>query len=304
MTEALVNINGVISPPEEAKISVFDRGFLYGDSVYEVTQTYDHCPYMLDEHLERLWFSASRLDMPIRYSKEEIKKQIALTLKQLKSGQVYLRVIVSRGEGEIGLDPKLGVKNNLVIIAKDLPDYPRDWYEKGVGVIIADVLRNPIDALDPNVKSGNYLNNVMAMAEAKKRGAFDAVMLNSAGEVTECTTSNIWMVKNGQILTPTMGSGILSGLTRKKILALCQAHHLNFAETVIKPQDLREADEIFLSSTTKRIVPITKLNQQTLGDGTPGQMTKHLISLHDDLVEKQKKRDQELWAPVLQALGR
>jgi branched-chain amino acid aminotransferase len=303
MTDSMVNINGVVTSAADAKISVFDRGFLYGDSVYEVTQTFDHCPYMLDDHLERLWFSASRLDMPILHSRVELKKEIAKTLVKLNQAQAYLRVIISRGEGEIGLDPKLGLKNNLVIICKALADYPREWYEKGVGVIIADVLRNPIDALDPNIKSGNYLNNVMAMAEAKKRGAFDAVMLNSANEVTECTTSNIWMVKDGQILTPTMGSGILSGLTRKKILGICQAHQLNFSETVIRPVDLLAADEIFLTSTTKRIVPITLLNQLPVGDGTPGQVTKYLISLHDALVEEQKKRDQALWAPIIASIA-
>lgn len=299
MIESLININGVITGAGEAKISVFDRGFLYGDSIYEVTQTYDHTPFMLNEHLDRLWFSASRLEMPIRLTRDELKFEIAKTLQHLKSKQAYLRIIISRGEGEIGLDPALGANNNLVIIAKDLSDYPLSWYQEGVGVIIADVLRNPIDSLDPNVKSGNYLNNVMAMNEAKKRGAFDAVMLNNQGEVTECTTSNIWMIKDGTVFTPTIGSGILSGLTRKKILEICQEHKLAHQQKILTPADLRAADEIFLSSTTKRIVPITRLDEVSVGDGSPGQQTKYLISLHDSWIEEQKKRDQAQWQPIL-----
>lgn len=302
MTESVVNINSVISKPQDAKISIFDRGFLYGDSVYEVTQTYQHCPYMLDQHLERLWFSASQMAMPIRFTPDEIKREIARTLKELKSPQAYLRIILTRGEAEIGLDPTLAVNNNLVIIAKDLPNYPKTWYENGVEIIIADKTQKSPQAIDPNVKSGNYLSNVLAMNEAKKAGAYDAVMLNRANQVAECTTSNIWMVKDGKISTPSMETGILSGLTRKQILELCHSHSIEVYQTILVAEDLLDADEIFLSSTTKRIIPVTTINKQRVGDGTPGQTTKHLISLHNVRVEEQKKRDQELWSAVLKKL--
>src|SRR5690606_8394125 len=152
--------------------------------------------------------------------------------------QAYIRIILSRGEGEIGLDPQLGTHNNLVIICHELPDYPTHWYEQGVQVIVADTLRNSVDSLDPNIKSGNYLNNVMAMAEAKKRGAHDAIMLNASGQVTEGTTSNLWMVKDGQLITPPLKAGLLSGLTRKKILKLCQDHQINVLEQSFGPSDL------------------------------------------------------------------
>jgi len=297
-----VNVNGIITPPEKAKISVFDRGFLYGDSVYEVTQTYDGVPFLLEEHLDRLWFSAEQLDMHISIERWALKKQIALTLKELDVPSAYIRIIVSRGEGNLGLDPNLGGRHNLVIITKDLPPYPKTLYSHGVHVIIAETLRNSAGSLDPNIKSGNYLNNVMAYSEAKKRGAYDSVMLNREGKVTECTTSNIWMVKDGLLRTPPLSSGLLSGITRRHLISLCKQHQVNFNETEINPEELMQADEIFITSTTRKLLPITRLNENSVGTGRPGAMTKQLIQLYEIHVTEQHKKDQQDWKKILETL--
>lgn len=297
-----VNVNGVVTSAEDAKISVFDRGFLYGDSVYEVTQTYDGVPFLLEEHLDRLWYSAEQLDMNIAIERTALKKQIALTLKELNTPNAYIRIIISRGEGQIGLDPNLGGRHNLVIITKDLPPYPKTWYQHGVHIIIAETLRNSAESLNPNIKSGNYLNNVMAYSEAKKRGAYDSVMLNKQGKVTECTTSNIWMVKNGRFLTPPLSSGLLSGITRRHLIGLCQEHKLDFRETEISPEELLDADEIFITSTTRKVLPITRLNESSVGLGRPGPFTKKLIQLYDEHVAMQHSKDQQDWKKILETL--
>lgn len=281
-----ININGKIHDPEDAFVSVLDRGFLYGDSIYEVTFTINSKAFMLDTHLDRLWFSASRLALPIHLTKDELKIEIERTLDALKLKRAYIRVIITRGEGEISLDPNTARKNTLVIITKELAENPAWWYQKGVSVIIADTKRNPKNSIDPNIKSGNYLNNVLAMAEARDVGVFDAIMLNHQGFVTEGTTSNIWMVKNGEFITPPLEAGLLSGITRKTLIELAHVHSLRVREKNITPKELTEADEVFLTSSTKLIVPITKVDSQAISDGAPGPMTLKLLSLYSAWIEK------------------
>jgi branched-chain amino acid aminotransferase len=299
----LVNINGALTAPEEARISVFDRGFLYGDSVYEVTQTIDGVPFRLEEHLERLRKSAFKIGLPIITTNLEIKKQIARTLIALDESTVYLRLIVTRGEGEISLDPLLATHENIVIIAKELKPYPLEWYTSGVRVIIADTLRNPLESIDPNVKSGNYLNNVLAFGEASKLGAYDAIMLNHQGQVTEATTSNVWIVKNNTLYTPPLRSGLLEGLTRKVLLQLSKNAKIPVHEQTLTPGDLLEADELFLSSTTKRLIPVTTLNDQPIGAGFPGPMTQKLRMLYDKHCEQILEQDRPGWLEVLEQLN-
>jgi branched-chain amino acid aminotransferase len=300
----LININGVLAAPEEARISVFDRGFLYGDSVYEVTQTIRGIPFRLDLHLERLRKSASKIGLSILTTDLELKKQIARTLIALDEPTVYLRLVVTRGgEEEISLDPNTPGRENIVIIAKELKPYPIEWYEKGVRVIIADTIRNPLESIDPNVKSGNYLNNVMAFGEASKIGAYDAIMLNHHGEVTEATTSNVWMIKDGTIYTPPLRSGLLEGLTRKALLQISQHAKIPVFEKTITPQELFEADEIFLSSTTKKLIPITTLNEKKIGTGLPGPLTQQLRQLYDQHCEHTLKSFEPEWREILGLLG-
>ncbi|TNE97745.1 MAG: branched-chain-amino acid aminotransferase [Deltaproteobacteria bacterium] len=293
-----ININGNIVGPEEATISVFDRGFLFGDSIYEVTLTYDGVLYKIDEHLDRLWESASRLDMPISISRKQLTYQMLKTLKALNETRAYIRVVITRGEGEIGLDPSLAVKNNLVIITKKLPENPTWWYDSGVEMIVASVLRNPKESMDPAIKSGNYLNNVLAYSQAKKQGAFDAIMLNADGMVTEGTTNNIWIVKDGKLKTPPLAAGLLSGITRKIVLELAFDNKIPAAEENFTPEELKDADECFLTSSTKELVPITKIDGISIGSGRPGELTKRLHQIYrqhvKDYINRQRGVQDEI----------
>lgn len=262
----------------DAKISVFDRGFLFGDSIYEVTDAYDYTPLFIEEHLDRLWVSASKIFMPITFTRSELKIEIEKTLKKLNEKRAYIRLIITRGEGEITLDPTLSNTNNLIIICKKLNDNPSWWYSRGVEVIVANTLRNSSLSMDPSIKSGNYLNNILAYNEAVTQGAYDAVMLNHEGHVTEGTTNNIWMIKDGVIKTPPLKAGLLSGITRAKLLEICKENNMKFLETNITETEFKEADEAFLTSSTKRIVPIVKVGDKVIGNGKPGTQTLLLLS--------------------------
>jgi len=294
-----ININGNIVGPEEANISVFDRGFLFGDSIYEVTLTYDGILYKIEEHLDRLWESASHLDMPISISRKQLTYQMLKTLKALNEERAYIRVVITRGEGEIGLDPKLAAKNNLVIITKKLPENPTWWYDSGVEVIVASVLRNPKESMDPAIKSGNYLNNVLAYNQAKKQGAFDAIMLNADGKVTEGTTNNIWIVKDGMLKTPPLAAGLLSGITRKTLLELAKINKIPVEETNFTPDELKAADECFLTSSTKELVPITKIDEISIGSGTPGELTKRLHQIYRKQVQEYTHKQRAVQNEIL-----
>ncbi len=293
-----ININGNIVGPEEATISVFDRGFLFGDSIYEVTLTYDGVLYKIEEHLNRLWESASHLDMPISISRKQLTYQMLKTLKALGEKRAYIRVVITRGEGEIGLDPSLAIKNNLVIITKKLPENPTWWYDSGVEVIVASVLRNPKESMDPAIKSGNYLNNVLAYQQAKKQGAFDAIMLNKEGMVTEGTTNNIWIVKDGALKTPPLAAGLLSGITRKTVLELALENKITAKEENFTPEELKDADECFLTSSTKELVPITKIDGISIGSGRPGELTKRLHQIYRRHVEEYTKSQRDVQGEI------
>ena len=282
-----ININGQIVGPENAFVSVFDRGFLYGDSIYEVTFTINSKAFLMDEHMDRLWFSASRLALPIHLTKDEMKMEVEKTLSALGLPRAYVRIIITRGEGEISLDPNTATKNNLVIITKELKENPAWWYEKGVSVIIADTKRNPISSIDPNIKSGNYLNNVLAMAEARDQGVFDAIMLNHQGQVTEGTTSNIWCVRADEFITPPLEAGLLSGITRQTLMTLARASGMVVKEQNLTPEELLGAQEVFLTSSTKLLVPITKIDSQVISNGAPGPKTLKLLDIYSKWIEKQ-----------------
>lgn len=300
---SVININGELLSPREAKISVFDRGFLYGDSIYEVTQTIDGVPFFLDDHLERLYRSGEKIGLVPPYSPHDLRFELGRTLKRLGVQQAYIRYIITRGEGEIGLDPNLSHSTNLVIITKELKNYPKEWYTHGVHVIVADTKRTPTDSVDPNVKSGNYLNNVIAYAEAAKLNAFDALMLNHQDEVTEATTSNVWIVdRNNQLLTPPLASGILEGITRKHLIGIAQKAGLEPTIAPIARDVLDSAKEIFLTSTTKRLVPVTKLNQQKVGNGLPGPFFLDLSARYDAYAKESLSQEKPRWDEILSQL--
>jgi len=290
---SLVSINGVITPPEEATVSVFDRGFLYGDSVYEVTLTYDDTPFLLDAHLDRLWHSATSIGMDINWSREKIKEYIDTGLKEVRaltdSKRYYIRVIITRGAGEIGLDPTLSNGQNLFIIFKPLPEINPAYYKDGVDLVVTDVIRNPKMAMDPNVKSGNYLNNVMAIRAAKEKGAYDAVMLNEKGFVTESTSANIWIVLGDKIITPPIEAGLLGGITRKSLIRIGLENELKIKEQNFSPETLSSADEVFITSSTREVLPVTKINGELIANGAPGPITKKLHALYKEFVKESCK---------------
>ena len=216
MKDSLVFLNGEIKKPEEANISIFDRGFLFGDSIYEVTISINNKLLFFDEHLDRLYNSASLIDLEIEYKRDEIANYAMSLLKEFGCDNAYIRIIITRGIDNISLNPDKNIKQNLVMIAKQAPQYEESLYKKGIYLNLAERKRNDREALDPNAKSGNYLNNILAIKEAKRNNAYDAIMENMQGEVTEGTTFNIWYVKDNHIITPHSKSGLLEGITRRK----------------------------------------------------------------------------------------
>ena len=271
-----VYLNDKFVPTEEAVVSVFDHGFLYGDGVFETMRAYRGKVFLLTDHLARLERSASALalSLPVRRERLADLMREALTRNQLQDA--YLRVTVSRGPGEIGLDPALCKTPTLVIIARPFQPYPDSFYARGVSVMIANTRRNLPEALPSHVKSLNYLNNILAKMEAKAAGAHEALLLNHRSEVTEGATSNIFIVREGRLRTPAIAGGILAGLTRGVVLGL--AHDLGMAteETRLTVNDLYDADECFLTNTTQEVLPVTRVDGKMIGNGRPGEITRRL----------------------------
>jgi branched-chain amino acid aminotransferase len=285
--DAVVNINGEILDPQNAKISIFDRGFLYGDSIYEVTYSDNNSLLFFDEHLDRLFRSAELLNMQMFISRDEIISEALKTLKASKISKAYIRIVITRGETQITLDPNASFKNNLVIIVKPAPEYPQKLYNKGLHLAVVSVVRNDTKSTDPNAKSGNYLNNVMAIAEAKRIGADDAVMVNRHGDITEGSTFNIWAVKNGTIYTPPVASGLLKGITRSKVLSICKDNHLAHNLETFTPEFLIDADEVFITSSTKGIMPVYRINDRQYGENIDDwPHTQKLMKLYLGLVNE------------------
>ncbi|MCF8059546.1 MAG: aminotransferase class IV [Bacteriovoracaceae bacterium] len=284
--DALICINGKFTPPEEATVSVFDRGFLYGDSVYEVTLTYDKVPYLLETHLERLERSALGIGMELEWSADQIKDLIYRGLKEFDNDRLYIRIMVTRGCGEIGLDPSLSDGQNLYIIFRELKPQPKIYYIEGVSLITAGILRNPKKSVDPNVKSGNYLNNVLAISQAKEKGAYDAIMLNASGNVTESTTANIWIVENDTFITPPLEAGLLGGITRATLIEIAQKNDLPVKEENFTPERMRIAQEVFITSSTREVMPVTSVDGQGIGNSKPGEKTKALHNLYRQYIQE------------------
>lgn len=262
ISEATININGKITKHKDAKISVFDRGFLYGDSIYEVTFSKDNCLLFFEEHIKRLYVSSELIYMQIYFSQEEIIQETIKTLKASKIKDAYIRIMLTRGETEITLDPNASTSNNLIIIVKSKPIYPEELYSKGMKLSIVSVLRNDALSTNPSAKSGNYLNNVMAMREAKEKGFDDAIMENKAGYITEGTTFNLWMVKDQVLYTPPVESGLLEGITRDKVISLCLKNSIELKISNFSKDELLDADEVFITSSTRGLMPIYQIDDK------------------------------------------
>ena len=277
-----INVNGDIQ--DVAFISVLDHGFLFGDSVYEVICTFQGKPYFQDEHLKRLYASASGISLEMPYDQKWIKTQIQTTLDFADNPESYIRIIVTRGVGDLDIDPSSCFKPNLIIVVKNIPQISGENYEKGIPVALVSIKRNSRDALDPAVKTGNYLNNVLARVEAQKMGAVDAIMVNSWGQLTEGTTSNLFFVREGRLLTPKKDCGILSGITRDKIIQLAHENGMPLEEGVWPGEELLKAEEIFLSGTVKRVMPVSILDNRPVGIGKPGPITQKMMRLYSELL--------------------
>jgi branched-chain amino acid aminotransferase len=261
---AMANVNGLITPAAEAKISIFDRGFQYGDSIYEVTRTYEGVPFFLEEHYDRLENSARLARMKISQTRAELTSEMKRTVKECgakKGEDVFIRYTISRGEGPLDLDLTTAPKTSYIILAKELPPWKPEFYSTGMVLAIPPTLRNSPLALDPNIKSGNYLNNILAVAEAKDLGGNDALMLSLDGKLTEASNSNVTFVINGGLHTPLhepkSNTGNLRGLTRTLIGELARKLKIHYEDRAMFPADIEAATECFVSSATREIMPVT-----------------------------------------------
>jgi len=278
---AMVNVNGRMVDREHAVISVFDHGFLYGEGVYETLRTYNGEPFLFDRHMRRLRASASMLSLDVPLTDQEIDRRFRDTMRaaELGSGgrEAYLRILVTRGVGELTYDPAACAEPSIVIIVKEHVAPPAEAFEQGITVALVGIVRNHPGSVNPIIKSNNLLNNALAAQEAVKRGAFEGVMRNYRGELAECTTSNIFIVKDGAALTPPLDAGLLAGLTREFVFEVGQQCGVTVREQVLRDADLFGADEAFLTSTTRELVPIVRVDDRTIGSGRPGPVTAKLL---------------------------
>ena len=273
-SNSTVYVNGTISDGALAVVPVFDHGFLYGEGVYETLRTYHQSPFLLDRHLARLRTSASLLDLAIPQDDAELTAAIAATMRHAAlEGEQYVRLLVTRGVGELSYDPATCPRPTVVIIVKPHLENPPETMEKGIPVIVSSVLRNHPQAINPRIKSNNLLNNALAMQEAIRAGAQEALMRNYRGELSECALSNVFLVKDGEVITPPLESGLLGGVTRNFVFEVGTHTGFTVRETVLRDSDLQEADEVFITSTTREILPVTRVDDRAVGTGAPGPVT-------------------------------
>ncbi len=256
-----VYLNNKIVPAAEARISVFDHGFLYGDGIYETMRVYDGVIFLIGEHLNRLRRSASLIGLDLPKNDADMRSAVYDTLLANDLSDAYVRVTISRGSGEIGLDPDLCKEPTFIIIAEKFKNYPRSYYENGIRLKIASVRRNLKEALNPQIKSLNFLNNILAKIEAKKVDAHEAIMLNAYGHLAEGTVSNIFFLKNSILHTPSIKCGILDGITRALVIDLAARNAITVKEGDFKPEDLYGATEVFITNSTMEVMPVSRVDE-------------------------------------------
>jgi branched-chain amino acid aminotransferase len=282
---ATVNVNGRLFDEAHAVVSVFDHGFLFGEGVYETWRTYNGQPFLFDRHMRRLRNSSGMLELPVPLNDEQMDARCRETMRAAGLGDVpggetaetYVRVLLTRGIGDLSYDPARCPAPSLVIIVKPLVAPPDDVYERGVKVAIVPVIRNHPGTVNPLIKSNNLLNNALAMQEAFRRGAFEGVMRNYRGELAECTQSNLFVVKDGTALTPPLDAGLLPGITREFVIEIGADAGMAVREAVLHDEDLLGADEAFFTSSIRELVPIVKVDDRPVGTGAPGPVTTALL---------------------------
>jgi len=286
-----IYINGKFYKKEEAKISVFDHGLLYGDGVFEGIRSYNRIVFKLKEHIDRLFESAKSIMLTIPLKKEELIKAVILTLKENKLEDGYIRLVVTRGQGDLGLDPrKCKDKATVIIIADKIALYPKELYREGLKIVTVPTVRNLPEALNPQIKSLNYLNNILAKIEAANFGCDEAIMLDSLGYVAECTGDNIFIVKNAHLYTPPQCMGTLRGITRDSVMDVAKKAKIGVHEHVITRHEVYISDECFLTGTAAEIIPVVMVDGRVIGTGKPGKITLSLMNKFRELTRKEGVR--------------
>lgn len=283
--ELLIFLNGEYVPKSQAMVSVYDHGLLYGDGVFEGIRAYNGLVFKLKEHLVRLQESAHTILLTIPYSLNEMTEAVTETLKRNRFRDAYIRVVVTRGPGDLGLDPAKCKKATFFIITDTITLYPEMYYRNGMDIITVPTVRNLPEAVNPAVKSLNYLNNILAKIEAKNSNYQEALMLNHQGYVAECTGDNIFIIKNGILQTPAAHVGVLRGITRQAIMELALRNDIPCQERILTRHDLFNADEAFLTGTAAEVIPVVKIDGRQIGNGKPGKLTRKLLSAFRDLTK-------------------
>jgi branched-chain amino acid aminotransferase len=283
-----VYIGGKLYEKSDAKISVFDHGLLYGDGVFEGIRSYSGKVFRLQQHVDRLYHSAQGIHLQIPMTREEMARAIIETLSVNKLVDAYIRVIVTRGAGSLGLDPRKTTDPQVIIITDQISLYPEELYEHGLKIITSGTTRNHPNALNPRIKSLNYLNNIMAKIEGTNAGCLEALMLNHKGEVAECTGDNIFVMTRGVIHTPSIDSGILEGITRDAVIELARQAGYAVVERTMDRYDVYNADECFLTGTAAELIPVVECDGRVLGSGRPGPVTRELRQRFQSLVRGER----------------
>jgi branched-chain amino acid aminotransferase len=281
-----VYINGTLFDKAEAKVSVYDHGLLYGDGVFEGIRVYAGKVWRLREHVDRLYESASHIHLEIPLSRQAMTQAVLDTVRANDKHEGYIRLVVTRGAGYLGLDPRRTSDPQVIIIVDDISLYPPELYEKGMEIVTAATIRNHPNALNPRIKSLNYLNNILAKTEAVRAGFPEALMLNHKGEVAECTGDNVFVVKRGQLRTPPTDAGILEGVTRNAVIELAHAAGIPFREAALTRHDIYAADECFLTGTAAEVIAVVKCDDRVIGSGKPGPITRQLRERFHQLVRQ------------------
>jgi branched-chain amino acid aminotransferase len=272
-------LDGRLVEKVDAKVSVYDHGLLYGDGVFEGIRVYNGRIFECDAHLERLYNSAKAIRLEIPISRDQFKAAMEETVRANGMRDCYIRAVVTRGPGDLGIDPRKSPRPTVFIIADQVSVYPKELYEKGIAVITSSWTRNHPNSTPPRIKSLNYLNNILAKIEATDAGVPEAIVLNHLGNVAEATADNVFVVRGGEVQTPPVTEGALDGITRKVILALCRKNGIPFAEKVLQRQDLYTCDEMFLTGTGAEVIAVTKADGRIVGSGVAGPVTKRLLEL-------------------------
>ncbi|MGE5214319.1 MAG: branched-chain-amino-acid transaminase [Nitrospirota bacterium] len=283
--EAKIYIDGKFYSEADAKVSVFDHGLLYGDGIFEGIRFYNGRVFRLEQHLERLWNSARSICLEIPMTRQEMTKALLETIRQNHLRDGYVRLVVTRGVGNLGLNPEQCKSPSVIIIVATIALYHEEFYRKGLSIVTVATRRSNPASLNPAVKSLNYLNNVMARIEANLANADEALMLNDAGNVAECTADNVFVIKHGQIFTPPITAGALQGITRSVVFDIGNEFGIKVTEADLTRHDIFVADECFLTGTAAEIVPVVKADGRVIGSGKPGPITTRIIARFRDMTQ-------------------